>query len=141
MLSFAKNRVNSFLWRFHQVKLSSTFLLMLCEPPVSFLRWSVDCSFHISIVRRFAFARTITSPPPFSTIINFIMKCMIHCDMRFGCLIDAFHVLLKLLSMIVPIEIIMRYKQIRMDHLVLDITLHHCHNKESIHCIGSLSKR
>lgn len=48
------------------------------------------------------------------------MERMIHSYMRFRCLVDAIHVFLKLLSMIVPIEIVMRYKQIGVDHLVLD---------------------
>ena len=93
---------------------------MLCKPPVRCLWRSIDCPLHISVVRRFAPTATITAPPPFSTIIDFVMERMIHSYMRFRCLVDAIHVFLKLLSMIVPIEIVMRYKQIGVDHLVLD---------------------
>ena len=102
------------------MELPSTLLLMLCKPPVRCLRRSIDCPLHISVVRRFAPTATITAPPPFSAIIDFVMERMIHSYMRFRCLVDAIHVFLKLLSMIVPIEIVMRYKQIGVDHLVLD---------------------
>lgn len=124
------------------MKLPPTFFLMLRKPPIRCLRWSIDRSLHIPIVRRFAPTTAITAPPPLSAIIDFVMERMIHGNMRFGCLVDAIHMFLKLLSVIIPIKIVMRYKQISMNHLVLGTnSLHTSPYKQSVHRVRTLPQR
>ena len=141
MAMLTEKTVNSFFRRLHQVELTPAFLLMLCKPPVRRLRRSIDSTLHIAKIRGFVPTAAITAPPPFSAIIDFIVERMVHGDMRFRGLVDAIHVFLKLFSMIVSIKIIVRYKQVGVDHFVLHInSLRHSY-KQRVHCIRPLPKR
>ena len=105
--------------------------LMLREPPVRRLRGSVHRALHVPEVRRLVAARSVTAPPVLATRVHLIVECVIDGDVGVRCglcgkasptrLVDAAHVLLELIAMIITIEVVARDKQVRVDHLMLPI--------------------
>ena len=95
--------------------------LCVTRPPgVAGAGRTVHGALHVPEVRRLVAARSVAAPPVLATRVHLIVECVIDGDVGVRCglcgkasptrLVDAAHVLLELIAVIIAIEVVARDK-------------------------------